>query len=148
MSETYYSLVVQCVEIEPGCHRDVRPRMRPTMVRRNCSLRLSTDAGRPKDFHNLRLSFHGITTVGVHERERSPTNSGPPGSRSRHLGIKTNFQNVSRCRSDRACRCFSNRRVVLCRSRRVALQKYEAYSQNCFRKIKFVRSSNRSLHVA
>ena len=39
-------------------------------------------------FENLRLSFQGNATVGIHERERSHLLSGPPGSRSRHLGIK------------------------------------------------------------
>jgi hypothetical protein len=43
---------------------------------------------------NLRLSFHCAATVGIHERERSDSHSGPPGSRSRHLGIKRGMHMV------------------------------------------------------
>jgi hypothetical protein len=56
------------------------------------------------------------------------TFGGPPGSRSRHLGIKRNFPTVAVCRSRCACRLFSRNRVVLCRSRLVVLRKYEACS--------------------
>jgi hypothetical protein len=51
---------------------------------------------------------------------------GPPGSRSRHLGIKRNLPSVVLCRSRCACLLFSRKRVVLSRSRLVVLQKYEA----------------------
>jgi hypothetical protein len=53
------------------------------------------------------------------------TTGGPPGSRSRHLRIKRNFQSVAWCRSGRSCRLFSSNRVVVCRFGRVVLQKYE-----------------------
>ena len=51
---------------------------------------------------------------------------GPPGSRSRHLGIKRNFPMVVLCRSRCVCPLFSRNRVVSSRSRLVVLQKYEA----------------------
>jgi hypothetical protein len=51
---------------------------------------------------------------------------GPPGSRSRHLEIKRNLPWVVLCRSRCACPLFSRNRIVLCRSRLVVLQKYEA----------------------
>jgi hypothetical protein len=54
---------------------------------------------------------------------------GPPGSRSRHLGIKRNLPSVVLCRFRCACPLFSRKRVVLCRSRRVVLQKYEAQNE-------------------
>ena len=58
--------------------------------------------------------------------------SGPPESRSRHLGIKRSLLTVVGCRSGRARRLFSRNRVVSCRSRLVVLQKYEAYNEVCF----------------
>jgi hypothetical protein len=46
------------------------------------------DLRRGEYFEFLRFSFHSGATIVIHERERSSTNRGPPGSRSRHLGIK------------------------------------------------------------
>jgi len=57
--------------------------------------------------------------------------SGPPESRTRHLGIKSNFQTVAWCRFGLACRFFSRKRVVVCWSRLVALLKYEACFEAC-----------------
>ena len=37
---------------------------------------------------DLRFLSRGTATIASHERERSRVLSGPPGSRSRHLGIK------------------------------------------------------------
>src|ERR1019366_2905056 len=51
---------------------------------------------------------------------------GPPGSRSRHLGIKRNSRIVAWCRFGLASRLFSRKRVVSCRCGLVVLQKYEA----------------------
>jgi len=80
------------------------------------------DLRRGEYFEFLRFSFHSGATIVIHERERSSTNRGPPGSRSRHLGIKRNFLIVAWCRYGCACRLFSRKRVVLSRSRLVVLQ--------------------------
>jgi hypothetical protein len=45
--------------------------------------------------------FHSVSLVG-----------GPPGSRSRHLGIKRSLLIVAACRSRRACRLFSTETVL------------------------------------
>jgi len=80
------------------------------------------DLRRGEYFEFLRFSFHSGATIVIHERERSSTNREPPGSRSRHLGIKRNFLIVAWCRYGCACRLFSRKRVVLSRSRLVVLQ--------------------------
>jgi hypothetical protein len=78
------------------------------------------------------ISLTRTATVVIHERARSLTNRGPPGSRSRHLGIKRDLHSVAVCRSRCAFRLFSRNRVVLCRSRLVVLGKYEAQSEACW----------------
>jgi hypothetical protein len=55
------------------------------------------DLRRGEYFEFLRFSFHSGATIVIHERERSSTNrgpGGPPGSRSRHLGIKRGMHMV------------------------------------------------------
>ena len=46
-----------------------------------------------------------------------------------NLLIKRNFRSVVVCRSGRAGRLFSRKRVASCRSRLVVLRKYEAYNE-------------------
>jgi hypothetical protein len=58
---------------------------------------------------------------------------GPPGSRSQHLRIKRNLRTFVVCRSGRAGRLFSRKRVVKCRSGLVVLQKYETNYEACRR---------------
>jgi hypothetical protein len=51
----------------------------------------------------LRFRSEDTATIGIHERERSPTYSGfsgPPGSRSRHLGSWARASNGIRRRPD------------------------------------------------
>ena len=45
--------------------------------------------------------------------------------------IKRNLRTVVACRSRRAGRLFSRKRVVPCQSRLVVLEKYEAYNEAC-----------------
>jgi hypothetical protein len=55
------------------------------------------------------ISFRHAATVGFDERERSPTTSGPPGSRSQRLRIKRNCPVVAWCRSDREFTVFARK---------------------------------------
>jgi hypothetical protein len=43
---------------------------------------IAIDSSKPP---NLDFEFLAVATVGIHERERSESFGGPPGSRSRHL---------------------------------------------------------------
>jgi hypothetical protein len=62
--------------------------MRPVAVRDVLQDQGSGGLRNGELFEDLRLSFHGTATVGIHERERSLLLSGPPGSRSQRLRIK------------------------------------------------------------
>jgi hypothetical protein len=117
------------------CHQPIRvrsnsqyarPEMRPIALFTAGRDRCKTLSNNLEEGRRNPISFTRTATVGVHERERSHLLSGPPGSRSQRLRIKRNLPSVVLCRSRCACPLFSRNRVVLSRSRRVVLQKYEA----------------------
>ena len=60
----------------------------------NMLLQLWTNTIRPEHFKNSLFSLWYHATFGNYERERSILLSGPPGSRSRHLGIKRGMRMV------------------------------------------------------
>ena len=88
--------------------------------------RIRESAIDPNPDHALISVVHSIGPTGGFSGQLEPEFGGPPGARSRHLGIKRNFQSVVSCRSRRAGRLISRKRVVSCRSGLVVLQKYEA----------------------
>jgi len=68
------------------CRRILRPKMRPAAVRDAVQNQSKGGLRNGESFEIIRIFFLDTATVGIHERQRSESCSGPPGSRSRHLG--------------------------------------------------------------
>jgi hypothetical protein len=68
--------------------------MRPAAVRDALQNQSKGGLRNGESFEIIRISFLDTATFGIHERQRSDSFSGPPGSRSRHLGIKRGMHTV------------------------------------------------------